>query len=148
MPPTPNPKMPRRLAGAIAVLGSILALGGCLGCGKTFSAQEFVDEANSHGAGLELGRELPTGQSGKKTYAVELARKESDPVVSAAGQTDAGGALSVYDDTGAANDGTSECEAGGDLLCYQAGNVVLVFESGAPNIAQTRLATAIQDLAK
>jgi hypothetical protein len=56
--------------------------------------------------------------------------------------------MTVYKDTGAANDGTTECEAGADLLCYQAGNVVLVFEGGAPDIAQTRLATAIQDMGK
>lgn len=140
--------MPRRLASALAVAGSVLALGGFLGCGKTFGAQEFVEDANSHGAGLELGRELPTGQSGKKTYAVELARKPGDPVVPEVGDHGTAGALSVYDDADDANRGTAECEAGGDLLCYQAGNVVIVFEGGAPNIAHTRLATAIQDLAK
>jgi hypothetical protein len=129
----------------IAVAGSVLALGGCLGCGKTFSAQGFVDEANSKGAGLELGRELPTGQSGKETYAVELARKEDDPVLPGV-EAESEGSMTVYDDTGAANEGTAECEAGADLLCYQAGNVVLVFESGAPNISQTRLATAITEM--
>jgi hypothetical protein len=125
-----------------------VALGGCLGCGKTFSAQEFADEANSHGAGIELGRELPTGQTGGKTYAVELSRKPGDPILPGVRGTDTSGSMTVYEDTGAASDATDRCEAGADLLCYQAGNVVLVFESGAPDIAQTRLATAVAEMGK
>lgn len=122
-------------------------LGGCFGDGKTFSAEEFVEDANAKGAGLELGRELPTGRTGKSTYAVELARKPGDPALPGIA-VESSGALSVYEDTDAANTGTTECEAGADLLCYQAGNVVIVLESGAPNIAQTRLATAIQKMAE
>lgn len=129
-------------------MGSVLALGGCLGFGKTFSAEEFVKQANSHGAGLALGRELPTAQSGETVYAVELTRMSGDPVLPGVGETESSGALTVYDDTGAAGEGTDECEASADLLCYQAANVVIVLEGGAPSIAQTRLATAIQEMEK
>jgi hypothetical protein len=134
------------LAAALVTVGSGLALGGCLGCGKTFSAEGFVDEANSHGAGIELGRELPAGQSGKKTYAVELSRKPGDPVLPGTTES-AGGSMTVFSDSDAAEKATEACEVAGDLLCYQAGNVGLVFEGGAPDIAQTRLAAAIQEMA-
>jgi hypothetical protein len=86
---------------------------------------------------------LPTGQPGKAIYAVELSRKPEDPVLPGTVQSHSEGTLTVYEDTEGANDGTAECEAGADLLCYQGGNVVLIFEGGAPDIAQTRLATAL-----
>jgi len=95
---------------------------------------------------LELGRELPTGQSSKKIYAVELTRKPTDPVLPGTSDAAPEGSLTVYKNTSDADAGTTECETGHDLLCYQAGNVGLLFEGGEPDLAQTRLATAIQDM--
>jgi hypothetical protein len=146
MAPMPSP---RRLAATALILGGSLFAGcGLPGCGSTFSAQEFVDQANEHGAGLELGAEITGARPGKKVYGVTLVAKPGDPVLPGTSHTEDSGSLSVYDDTGAANQGTRECEAGADLLCYQAGNVVIVLEAGTPNVAQTRLATALEAMAK
>lgn len=139
----------KRLIAASLLLGAIV-LGGCglPGCGKTFSAEEFVKQANAGGAGIELGAEIPAGRGGKKVYGVTLVPQPGDPVLPGTAEVEDRGSLSVYDDTDGADKGVAECEAGADLLCYQAGNVVVVLEAGSPSIAQTRLASALQKMAK
>jgi hypothetical protein len=113
------------------IVVAVLVLAGC-SSQRTFSAEEFVTQVKDQGVELELGQPLATNDPSKKIYALTL--------------TEATGSLYVYEDTGAADDGMQACRAGGGLLCYQAGNVVVVLEEGG--IEAQRLAVAIQKLAE
>ena len=110
-------------------------------------AEGFVKDANAKGAGLELGPSLGSSQPGKKTYEVDLVAAPATPHPSGSEGNGLRGSLSTYDSQGAADSGRQECEAATGLLCYQAANVVLVFESSRPNAVQQRLGTALTKLA-
>jgi hypothetical protein len=126
--------------------GSFVGLAAC--GGPEFSADGFVKEANANGAGLALGPPLGTPASGKKTYAVNLIVAPGAAQKAAGEENGLSGSLSVYDDQGAAGKGLAECRAAASLLCYQAGNVVLVFEGVQPNVVQLRLAAALKKMAE
>ena len=126
------------------VAGSLVGLAAC--GGPQFDADGFVKEANAKGAGLSLGSPLGAAQSGKKTYEVSLIVAKDAPKP-AGEENGLRGSLSVYDDDGAAGTGYKECQAAATLLCYQAGNVTLVFEGEQPNAVQLRLAAALKKMA-
>ncbi len=135
-----------RSVGSIAALLAAFSIAGC--SGKSFSAEEFVDEANENGASLELGPPLSTNQPGKEVYELRLASPLGIEPADGGDRAHSAGSLAVYDDDGKAEDGVMECEATADLLCYQAGNVVVVLE-GAPNAAgPAELAAAISKMAE
>ena len=111
---------------ALVVLAFAATAGGC--GGRTFSAEEFVEEANMNGAMLELG----------ETAGHHPARQEG-------ARSDAGGHRRARDrrrwtrERGLAvglrghrrrRRRDEACEAAADLLCFQAGNVVVVLEGG------------------
>jgi hypothetical protein len=127
------------------VAGSLVGLAAC--GGPQFSADGFVKEANASGAGLALGPPLGTSQAGKKTYEVNLTVGRGAPKPAPGEENGLSGSLTVYDDEGAAGTGLSQCEAATSLLCYQAGNVTLVFEGTQPNVVQLRLAAALKKMA-
>ena len=111
----------RRTAASCLVIAAAAA-----GCGgeRTFDAQEFVDEANSHGAGLELGEPLSATGSDIEVYGVELA--------SSATQVHGGGSLAVAEDPEGGEAEYARCEGAVDLICYRAANVVLRLEEITP----------------
>jgi hypothetical protein len=127
------------------VAGSLVGLAAC--GGPQFSADSFVKEANASGAGLALGPPLGTSQVDKKTYEVNLIVSRGAPKPSPGEENGLSGSLTVYDGESAAGTGLKECEAAATLLCYQAGNVTLVFEGTQPNVIQLRLAAALKKMA-
>ena len=111
----------RRLLPSLAALAIVLAA-----CGedRTFEAQEFVEEANAQGAGMELGEPLTSADAGSEVFAVELA--------SSATQVHGGGSLIVVDDVEAAQAEFTRCESAASLTCYRAANVVVRLEEVSP----------------
>lgn len=130
--------------GVAIVAISAIALAAC-SSERTFTAQEFVDEVNAEGVELRLGEELFTEGEDKELYALEL-----EPVAQLPGEDGeaghTGGSLSVYEDTGGADGEIEACQAAADLLCYQAGNVVVVLEGGG--IESQQLGVAMQRLSE
>jgi hypothetical protein len=126
------------------VAGSLIGLAAC--GGPQFSADSFVKKANASGAALALGPPLGTSQAGKKTYEVRLIVGQGAPKPAPGEENGLSGSLTVYGDQGAAGTGLKQCEAATSLLCYQAGNVTLVFEGAQPNVVQLRLAAALKKM--
>jgi hypothetical protein len=106
----------------LATLGTVLLV--ACGGDRNFEASEFVEEANEHGAGMELGEPLSAGETGNEVYAVELA--------SSATQVHGGGSLVVADDVEAGQAEFARCESAASLVCYRAANVVLRLEEVDP----------------
>ena len=125
------------LGGALAAL----ALAGC-GEGRTFTAEEFVDEVNAEGVKLEIGRELISDRPDQELYAVELGQVAELP----GGEGHAGGSMSVYEDAAGADDELASCKGAADLLCFRAANVVVVLEGGG--IEAQQLGIAIERIAE
>ncbi len=117
---------------------SVVALAGC--GEQKMSAGEFVDKIKEQGVRIRLGEELHTSDPTKKIYGVEL--KQLAPVKE--GQeplTD--GAVSVYDHTDDADEGFQRCRSAG-LACFQAANIVVIFEGNG--IEARQVGVAIQRL--
>jgi hypothetical protein len=124
-----------------------LAVAGC-GEGRQFTAEEFVDELKAEGVELELGEELFSDDESQELYAVEL-----EPVAELPGEHEgegghehSGGSISIFDDTGSADEKVESCMATADLLCFQASNVVVVLEGGG--IEAQQLGVAIERLSE
>jgi hypothetical protein len=126
---------------ALTLMGAAL-VAGC-GEGRTFTAEEFVDEVNDEGVKLELGEELVTDRDDQELYGVEL-----EPVAELPGGADrhAAGSLSVSDDGEGADAELASCQAAADLLCFRAANVVVVLEGGG--IEAEQLGVAIERIAE
>lgn len=107
----------------IIVLGavSLMALGGC--GERTFSAQEFISEANAQGASLALGEPLDTTRDGTEIYAVGIAPPGAGPA-----QASGAGSVTITEDSDAGLAEYERCESTGALLCYRASNVALLLE--------------------
>jgi hypothetical protein len=101
-----------------------LALGSC-GGERTFEADEFVEDVNEHGAGVELGEPLSSAETGHEIFAVELA--------ASATQVHGGGSLVVTGDSEEAQAEHARCESAASLTCYRAANVVLRLEEVSPD---------------
>jgi hypothetical protein len=136
------------LRGWAAVIAATALAIGPAACSKegTLGAEEFVDMVNAQGVELTLGEELESGDETKEhLYAVDLTPVKGAPApVGDEGEPETGGSLSVYEDSGAADEGLRACRVAGDLLCYQAGNIVVILEGGG--IAAQQLGVAIQKL--
>lgn len=111
------------VAGAALVAACALALAAC-GEERTYEAEEFVDEANAQGAGMELGEPLSSTDAGTEVFAIELA--------SSATQVHGGGSLIVGEDVEEGQAEFARCESAASLICYRAANVVLRLEEIAP----------------
>ena len=122
---------------AIAALGALVAAG----CGEErMSLEEFTSSIEEQGVEIELGNELITDDSSKELRSIRLV--PLDPMAS----PPTTGSLAVYSDTAAADRGLNTCKEAADLLCYQAGNVVVILEHGG--IEAERLAVAMRQLAE
>ena len=130
-----------------ATLGALLALGaGLSACGSedpTFTAAEFIEAVNAHGAGIRLGPELTTTDEGKTVHALEF----EEPAGEEAGgrkHEHGGGSLIVAEDpeTGLAE--YERCERTGLLQCLRAANVAVALEGeiGADELARLERAVA------
>ena len=138
--------MSSRRLGALCLAVLALVIPGC-GQERSFSAEEFVEEVNAQGVELTLEEELLTEEEGKELFAVEL-----EPVAELPGEAGKGedrhsaGSLSVYEDEGRADGEMETCRAAADLICYQAGNIVIVLEGAG--IEAQQLAKAMERLAE
>jgi hypothetical protein len=128
-----------------------LAVAGLAACGeRSFEAEEFVDEANSHGAGLELGEPLTTTEPESEVYALRLAEpavEQGEEFGVVDEHAHGGGSLTVTEDEDGALEEYRRCESAASLLCYRAANVVVVFEESLPPEDRSRLDAALRSLA-
>jgi hypothetical protein len=126
---------------AVVVTAFTVALAGC--GERTMSAGEFADAVRAQGVQLRLGDELSSEGSDKKLYGFSL-----KPLAGAGLSTDPdaahpGGTIAVYEGTGGAADGLEQCRSA-SLVCYQAGNIVVILEENG--IEAQQLAVAIRKL--
>jgi hypothetical protein len=107
------------------------------GCGETtFDAQGFIDEANSKGAGLELGEPLASEREGIELFVIEIKPSSATGEVGhARGGQHSGGSMVVTEDSEAAEQEFQRCEGAVTIVCYRAANVVLAIE-GDPSSAE------------
>jgi hypothetical protein len=114
-------------------------------CGeRSFEAEQFVEEANSHGAGLELGEPLISTEPEVEVYALRVAEEEAERAEEE--HAHGGGSLTVMEDGDAALAKYERCEAAATLLCYRAANVVVAFENSLPTDDRSRLDDAVRAL--
>lgn len=121
-----------------ACIGGFLAAAAiAAGCGAhEFDAQEFIDQANANGAGLELGEPLLSTRDGVEIYAVELLPTSATGEVGPTGeQAHGGGSLIVAEDAEAGQSEYARCEGAVTIVCYRAANVVLAVQ-GDPGSAE------------
>ena len=137
--------MRRHLLAAAVIAGTMLL--GCGGDEAAFSAEEFVVQANEHGASLALGRELQSTREGVELHSVEI----EGPGAGGAAQLEAGGhagaTLTVTESEEAGEAEHERCERAASLLCYRAANVVLFFEDALRRGDQDRIAQALRMMA-
>lgn len=124
---------------------AVLLAGGCGSDEREFSAEEFVEEANSHGAGLELGEALETTDDAE-LYAVtvEPLEEHAQGEEPEAGHAHGGGSLKVAEDEAAAEAEYARCEETRLLFCYRAANVALVFQQEAEPDTLGQVANALR----
>ena len=144
----------RRQLGAVPLV-AVLALIACGGEGeRVFSLDEFVDEVNAEGAGLEVGTVITTSESGVEIHEVALSGETPSPTGSVRDAGDGGdpgndhgaGAILVLDDEEQATSELERCESAPAFTCFRAANVVLRFEESFPE-EQARGSVALQALA-
>ena len=129
-----------RICALVAAGG--LALAACGSDERSFTAEEFIDEANAHGAGLELGAPLETTQADAELYQVTAeGGEEAAPELEHA---HGGGSMKLTADAEAAEAEHARCESAVSLFCYRAANVVLIFEQDSEPEALAQVAEAIK----
>jgi hypothetical protein len=131
----------RALSVAVAAL-AVATAGGCGGDERSFTAPEFVAEANRKGAALELGAPLTVTEGDDELYGVSVAGRSREP--HAEGGEHSGGSLRITDGADTAEDEYARCESTASLICYRAANVVLIFEPGVRAADLARVGAAIR----
>jgi hypothetical protein len=134
----------------------MLAAVGLVACGeqRTFTAEEMVAEINGHGAGVRLGEQLTTSQENLDLYAIRLSAAAAPPQAPGTDQRSppvdvhAAGSLTITesDDQGVAE--YERCESAASLICFRAGNAVLILEDTVPNQDLARIEAAIRAIAE
>jgi hypothetical protein len=137
--------------GFLSLLAPIVAVAlAAAGCGsgeRDFSAEDFVEEANSHGAALELGAPLQTPQEGAELYEVTFVEPQHGEEPGHGELEGAhGGTLRVTSDAGAGEAEYARCEETASLFCYRAANVVLVFDEEAEPDSLAQIANALKSM--
>jgi hypothetical protein len=137
-----------RVSIALPVLVLAAAAGGCGGDERTFTAPEFIADANRNGAALELGAPLTVTAGDDEVYGVAVAGRGEEEHGAAAGEAHehGGGSLRITDDADAAQDEHARCESTASLICYRAANVVLILEPGVPARDLARVEAAIRGM--
>jgi hypothetical protein len=129
------------MAMLVAALLAAASLGACGSDQREFSADDFVHDANRHGAELKLGEPLTADDPGAKLYAVGFsgtARPGTAPEGS-------GGSLRVTDSTSDAESEFGRCQEAG-LICFRAANVVLAVQEGTDPRNLDRLGRAVKEM--
>lgn len=124
---------------------AIACLLGIAGCGSdAFTAEELVAELNRHGAELALGERL--GDGGNDELEIHsLAFAEPPPGGGrAAADEHAGGSLLIAADDDAALAQYRRCETAASLVCFRAGNGVVIVEDSADRADLVRLGEAVR----
>jgi hypothetical protein len=135
-----TPRLGSILATVLVAITGVIAAG--CGGGQEFSAEEFVEEANSHGAGLELGAPLDSIREGAELYEVTVEPAEgAEPTL---GEQHGGGTITVTDDAAEAEAEYARCEKTVSLFCYRAANIVLFFDEEASPDTLGRVAQALK----
>ena len=129
------------LATLVVALAALTA--GCGSGAGEFSAEEFVDEANSHGAGLELGGPLES-QEGAEIYEVTVEPAMADSREPPLGEGHSGGTIRVADDPEDAEAEYARCEEAASLFCYRAANIALILDEDAQPEALAQVAAALR----
>jgi len=129
---------------AAVTLALLLVLAGCGASEGTFTAEQFVAEANARGAGLVLGPPLETDRAETTIY--ELSLEESDNGA-AGGETHGGGSLTVLPDAEAGLAEYERCETSASLICFRAANVAVIFDGNIAPDEISRLKQALRAMA-
>lgn len=146
----------RLVAGACAAIVAAVALVAAISLidgedGQAFDAEGFVEAANEHGAGIELGDELFTDQEDKEIYGLILVEEDEDEAESEVEEEEehhhTGGSLSVLPDERSAESEIARCRTSLSLLCFRAANVVIALEGDPTSGGPQRLAAALARLA-
>ncbi|HSJ18235.1 MAG TPA: hypothetical protein VK920_09095 [Solirubrobacterales bacterium] len=122
----------------------VAAAGGCGGDERTFTAPEFVAEANRNGAPLELGAPLTVAGDDEVYGVAVMERGAGDRETAEEAGEHGGGSLRITEDAASAQDEHARCESAASLICYRAANVVLILEPGVPARDLARVAAAIR----
>lgn len=139
----------RRASTAAAL--AVLALSACGSDERSFSAEEFIEEANAHGANLELGEPLSTSDADVELYSLTIDEPPGGEEIGEGPAIEAehgGGSLRVTESVDEAEAELSRCEQAVSLFCYRAANVVLIFEQDAEPEALSAIAGALRALEK
>jgi hypothetical protein len=103
--------------------------------------------ANQNGASLELGEELLTDQEDTKVYGVSVG-PPGEGESHGGREHGAGGSLVVLADADAGGEEVGRCRSAADLICFQAGNVVLRLEGEVSPTEVGTLSQAISEMAE
>lgn len=120
-----------RLRLASASLLGLLALAGCSD-ERSFDAETLVAELNDAGAGLVLGKALPSTEASVEVRVVDFA----------AGGGGSAGAVVILADAEAAQAEFVRCEGATAFVCFRAANAVLRFSELDP-AGQQRMTSAV-----
>jgi hypothetical protein len=134
---------------ALATLGVAALAGGCGGGERTFTAPEFVAEANRNGAALQLGAPLTVAAGDDEVYGIAVERDaagEHEHEGGESGREHGGGSLRIAEDAEAAESEHARCEDAASLICYRAANVVLILEPGTSARDLARVQAAISKM--
>lgn len=127
----------------LAAAALTLSVAAC-GSDDAFTAEEFIGEANQHGAGLVLGSRLESGREETTIYEVAFA-ETGDPAN--AGHDHGGGSLTVLEDGDAGLAEYERCESAVSLVCFRAANIALFFEGDVAPAEIARLEEALRAMA-
>lgn len=120
------------------------------GCGsdRAYDAEGFVEAANAEGAGLVLGAPLASTNPDHEVRSVEVGEGEEEQTGGdgEAAHLHSSGSITVTPGEEAARAEHQRCESAVTLLCYRAGNVVLVLQDDVPPEDRARVDRAIQAL--
>lgn len=133
----------------LRALGALLLVTlGIAACGgeHVFTAQDFVDEMNTHGAAIALGPVLTTNPEGVEIHSLsltELSTGVGTPPESAPAGTPASGSMLVLSDADGARSEFARCQQSPELTCFRAANAVLRFQA-LQGADQARIVAALQ----
>jgi hypothetical protein len=135
-------------AASLAVI-ALAVTGGLAACGddQTYAAEELVSALNDHGAGLELGEDLPFSREGLDVRALRFAGEPSAPVPAGGEEEGGSGSLTITEDADAGLAEFQRCEQAGAFVCFRADNAVLIFEDELAPADRARPASALDAIA-
>jgi hypothetical protein len=114
---------------AVLAWAAALALASCGDDEPT--AEELVAELNDHGAGLELGVPLRSEREGYEIRALGVGDVS-------------GGSITITPGTDAGAAEFERCRSAGLLVCFRAGNAVLIFEDELTARDRARIESALE----